>query len=193
MRFVENHDEEPAITAFPGERTKWAATIAATMPGLRFFHEGQFDGRTVRLPVQLGRPRAVEADPDLLEFYRRLLDVLQLPALRDGRYHVIDVEPIPAADGNQDESFWHVLAYRWDHAETGTVVAVIANLSGEEARARVPLSALSLAGRTVDVVDLLNDRHAPMSGDELIDEGLFVTLPAHGVRVISFHVRDPNP
>jgi glycosidase len=45
-RFLENHDEPRAATAFSAEVHKAAAVITFLSPGLRFFHQGQFEGRT---------------------------------------------------------------------------------------------------------------------------------------------------
>ena len=63
VRFVENHDEprsgRPCSTPGPARA---AAVTALTLPGVALLHEGQADGRTVRVPVTLGR-RPVEA-PD---------------------------------------------------------------------------------------------------------------------------------
>jgi len=52
-RFIENHDEMRSATAF-GERLRAAAVVMSTLPGLRFFQDGQFGGCRARVPVQLG-------------------------------------------------------------------------------------------------------------------------------------------
>ena len=55
VRFIENHDEPRAAAAFSPAKERAAAVTIATLPGARLFHEGQFEGRKVRLPVFLGR------------------------------------------------------------------------------------------------------------------------------------------
>src|SRR5947207_14609849 len=55
LRFIENHDEPRAATVFSAAKERAAALTAATLPGMRLFHEGQFAGRKVKLPVFLGR------------------------------------------------------------------------------------------------------------------------------------------
>ncbi len=55
LRFLENHDEPRAAAAFDPEKERAAAVVTSTLPGARMFHEGQFEGRKVRLPVFLGR------------------------------------------------------------------------------------------------------------------------------------------
>ena len=55
VRFIENHDEPRAAAVFTPEKERAAAVLVATLPGAKLFHEGQFEGRKVRLPVFLGR------------------------------------------------------------------------------------------------------------------------------------------
>ena len=64
-RFLENHDEPRAAATFPPDMHEAAAVITFLSPGLRFFHQGQFEGRTkrisphlVRAPARAGRPAA---------------------------------------------------------------------------------------------------------------------------------------
>ncbi len=73
IRFVENHDEPRAAAAMPADRHRAAALAVATLPGAKLWHEGQFEGRRVRLPVQLARRPAEPVDRDIRSFYRELL------------------------------------------------------------------------------------------------------------------------
>ncbi len=79
VRFLENHDEPRAAT-MPAARHRAAALAVATLPGATLWHEGQFEGRKVKLPVQLGRRPEEPVDAELREFYRGLLRVA-----REGR------------------------------------------------------------------------------------------------------------
>lgn len=53
-RFLENHDEPRAAAAFPPEMHEAAAVLTFLSPGLRFFHQGQFEGRTKTHLAPLG-------------------------------------------------------------------------------------------------------------------------------------------
>ena len=54
-RFLENHDEPRAAATFaPGQHAA-AAVLTFLSPGLRFFHQGQFEGRLKRISPHLGR------------------------------------------------------------------------------------------------------------------------------------------
>jgi hypothetical protein len=53
-------DERRAAATFPDDRHEASATIRFLSPGLRFFHQGQLQGRTKRISHHLGRgPDAV--------------------------------------------------------------------------------------------------------------------------------------
>ncbi|HEU4391545.1 MAG TPA: alpha-amylase family glycosyl hydrolase, partial [Blastocatellia bacterium] len=54
-RFLENHDEPRAATTFLPEVHEAAAVITFLSPGLRFFHQGQFEGRKKRISPHLVR------------------------------------------------------------------------------------------------------------------------------------------
>ena len=54
-RFLENHDEPRAASIFNWPQHRAAAAITFLSPGLRFFHQGQFEGARMRVPVHLCR------------------------------------------------------------------------------------------------------------------------------------------
>ena len=56
LRFIENHDEPRAASVFGSAKGAAAAVVVATLPGARLFHDGQLEGRKVKLPVH-ARPQ----------------------------------------------------------------------------------------------------------------------------------------
>ena len=54
-RFLENHDEPRAAATFSPDVHEAAAVITFLSPGLRFFHQGQFQGRRKRISPHLVR------------------------------------------------------------------------------------------------------------------------------------------
>ena len=48
-RFMENHDEPRAAATFQPGQHQAAAVLTYLSPGLRFFHQGQFEGRRKRI------------------------------------------------------------------------------------------------------------------------------------------------
>jgi len=208
MHFIENHDEDPAVSAFPPNRLMMAATLTATLPGLRFFHEGQLDGRTVRLPVQLGRPAAAALPADLAAFYERLFALLHEPLLRDGEFIRL-IARRDAGEGREHHGVVaeNVLAHAWLGRWCDPIVVVVANVHDAPASVRVELNLLPIGGREVAIADALapgalgrtiardasrgygSDLAFPSdrviaSGDDLLARGLAISLPGWGSRVV---------
>lgn len=173
-RFVENHDEPRAAAAF-GPRLQAAAVTTFCAPGLRLFHEGQLEGRQVRVPVQLLRRPEEEVDPAVAEFHRRLLSVLQRPAFKEGAFQPVDVRQA----GEDDHTNQSMVAATWRARYQGdprTYLAV-SNLAATKGYARIPLDPArfgeEVSYRLFDHVDAqVYDR----AGTELVGPGLFVAL-----------------
>src|SRR5215471_4871264 len=79
VRFIENHDEPRAAAIFSCGKEEAAALTAATVPGARLFHEGQFGGRRIRPPVFLGRRPEEGLNAELESFFERLLAAIDDP------------------------------------------------------------------------------------------------------------------
>ena len=176
-RFVENHDEERAAAAF-GPRARAAAVLSFGAPGLRLFHEGQLEGRRVRIPVQLLRRPDEPADSDLMAFYERLLAALQHPLLKEGVHHPVEVRQA----GPDDHTNAWMVAGRWRGRRENEPRAflVVANLAATKGYARIPLGALGVrADRRYRLADHVDGSSYEREGGELVDPGLFVALEAH--------------
>ena len=52
-RFMENHDEQRRAVVFPNERLAADGTLLGTLPGIRFYHQGELEGRRIHLPITL--------------------------------------------------------------------------------------------------------------------------------------------
>jgi hypothetical protein len=176
IRFLENHDEARAAETVPGARGRAAAVAVATLPGATLWHDGQFEGRRVRLPVFLARFPEEPADADLAEFYRGLVAVAG--SVRQGEWRLLDAHGWP-----DNPSHREILAWAWHDERPRTVVTV--NYSDRPAQARVELPWPSLAGRTWQLTDLLDGRIFEREGDELAGSGLYIDLPAWGSHVVT--------
>jgi hypothetical protein len=171
-RFLENHDEPRAASVFP-TGIHWAAGLIAYLtPGLRFFHEGQLEGRRTKVPVHLGRRPAEPVDEALALYYQRLLDCLLLDALREGSWRLL--ECAPAWDGNNTNG--QFVAFSWEGA-AGQRVLVAINYGPLQGQCYVRLPFADLAGRQF----LLRDRMSPVryerDGNDLAGRGLYLDLP----------------
>ncbi|MFI6437885.1 alpha-amylase [Streptomyces sp. NPDC050759] len=177
VRFLENHDEPRAAATLPGDRGRAAAVAVATLPGATLWHEGQFEGRRVRLPVFLSRRPEEPVDEPLRDFYGRLLPVAA--AVRRGDWRLLTPTGRPDNDTHRD-----LLAWTWTHADARHLVVV--NDSDRPARARLPLPWDDLRGRVCRATDLLTGEVYDRDGDELADCGLFVSLGGWGYHVLKW-------
>lgn len=183
--FIENHDERRAVDAFGREKTKAAAVLIATLPGLRLFHEGQFEGRRTKLPVQLGRLPVEKRDVSLEHFYRQLLNVAGGNPFHDGDWRLLDPHIAWPSNG----SFRNIIAYTWTVAGKVAVLTAV-NLGARRSQARVPLTWPGWAGRTWALRELLDQGPARPAvyrrdGDRLLSEGLFVDLEPYAYHLLS--------
>src|SRR5262249_41279778 len=99
VRFLENHDEPRAASEFPWPQHEAGAIVPYLSPGMRFFHQGQFEGARLRVPVHLCRGAVESADQEVAAFYAKLLQVLKATgAFREGAW--LQIHPQPAWPGN---------------------------------------------------------------------------------------------
>ena len=178
LRFIENHDEPRAGAVFAGGRDRAAAVAIGTLPGATLWHDGQFEGRRVKLPVFLDRRPDEPVDADLRGFYHRLVD--GSAAVRHGDWTVLDCHGWPDNPTHHD-----LLAWAWTGPEHGDVPhhVVVVNLSGHPCQARIPLP--SPRGGRWRLTDLLVGAGYEREGDELVDPGLYVALPPWGAHVFT--------
>src|SRR5262249_9779353 len=108
-RFLENHDEPRAAATFPPGIHEAAAVITFLSPGLRFFHQGQLEGRTKRISPHLLRAPADPATPTLLAFYDRLLALLRQPVVRQGQWQLLPCTPAWEGNATWDD----VMVFAW--------------------------------------------------------------------------------
>jgi hypothetical protein len=171
-RFLENHDEPRAAATFSPEIHQAAAVITFLSPGLRFFHQGQFEGRRKRISPHLVRAPLEPTDQALQQFYNRLLSVLRLPAVRNGRWQLL--ECVPAWDGNWT---WDgFLAFAWQDP-TGQRVLVTANYAANQGQCYVRLPFPDLGGRSVRFKDLMGPASYDRAGNDVVAGGLYLDLP----------------
>jgi WD40 repeat protein len=150
-----------------------AAAVALTLPGFRLFHQGQLEGRRLRLPVQLGRRHPEPAEPGVQSFYRRLLAELSDPVFHDGEWRLL--EPREAWSGNS--SYQNFVAYSWIRGDEYRLVIV--NIAPDKSQCHLPVGFPALAGEIWELRDMLSDRQYPRSGEELQSPGLYLDLEGY--------------
>ena len=188
VRFLENHDEPRAAAAFPWDVHQAAAVLTYLTPGLRFFHEGQAEGRRIRAYYPL--------EPCCGRGCRR----------RRQRFL-----PAPAGLAATTRRFGTASGACWNRAKPGRATrrgtalsALPENREGErllgvvnfqptqgQCYVRLPFS--DLAGGLHDLRDVLGPSRYARGGDDMLGRGLYLDLPAWEFHLFSIEMADrPN-
>lgn len=173
LRFLENHDEPRAAAAFFTGKHQAVALVTSTLPGARLFHEGQFEGRKVRLPVFLSRRPQESADPSLQQFYGKLLKAIDSRVFRDGDWGLCERAGWP-----DNASFQGLVAWSWRREPDKVLIAV--NLSERPVQARVFVGWPDLGAANWLLTDSFSGHRYERAGEDLLRFGLYVELPAWG-------------
>jgi glycosidase len=177
-RFLENHDEPRAAATFSDEVHRAAAVITYLCPGLRFFHQGQFEGRRKRISPHLIRAPEEPVNVALKTFYSQLVEILRRPILQEGRWQLL--ECVPAWDGNPGSD--NFIAFAWqDISDTRLLAAV--NFAAQRSQCYVRLPFSDLEGRAWNLRDLLGDAVYERDGNDLQSRGLYLDVPPWGFHV----------
>jgi hypothetical protein len=169
VRFIENHDEPRAAATFPDGKGRAAAVAILTLTGARLLHEGQFEGRKVRLPVFLARFPAQSVDQDLTAFYRHLLQETHRDVFRGGEWRLCESSGWP-----DNQSCQNILTWCWRRNNERYLVVINFHNQAAQGRVRVPWD--ELREKEWRLSDVLSDETYDRSGSEMREAGLYVDL-----------------
>lgn len=177
-RFLENHDESRAANTFKPIQHKAAAVITFLSPGLRFFHQGQLEGRKKRISPHLVRAPKEPVDEVIQQFYTELLNVLKQPVFKDGQWQLL--ESTPAWDGN--ESHHNFIPFYWKLSKDQRALVVV-NYADHNSQCYVPLPLFDQGSQTWRLKDLMSPAEYDRNNSDLTTKGLFLDLPPWGYHV----------
>ena len=170
--FLENHDEERAAAAFPDDQHQAAAVITFLSMGLRFFHQGQLEGKKKRISPHLGRGPKEPVNEKLKAFYDQLLSLLRRPVFRLGSWNLL--EATEAWEGNGSTDNYICFAWEGDHEK----LLVVVNYAPHNSQCYVRLPFTDLAQKTCQLQDLFTGTVLQRPGDDLLTKGLYLDEPA---------------
>lgn len=176
-RFIENHDEPRAVTAMGRDKALAAATVVATLKGMRLFHDGQMKGCRIKLPVQLSRGPDEPGDPEVVEHYQKLLTATRHPAFHGGEWTLLEASA--AADG--DRSANNMLCWCWRQGRQMKLVVV--NYTDTESRGKIKLPASGSGD--IQLTDEITGETYNRSLSEMKETGLFVELGPFKTHLLS--------
>jgi len=182
-RFLENHDEPRAAATFPATIHRAAAIITFLTPGLRFFHQGQLEGKKVRISMHLNRGPAEPIDRAIADFYSALLRQLRDPCIRNGNWQLLNYRR--AWDSNPtSEAF---IAFSWTNSPAERRLVAV-NYSDHQSQCYVEIPWQGMDGRTVWLKDGVSNAMYDRPGSDLVTKGLYLDLPAWGYHVFTIRV-----
>ncbi|MBO0799262.1 MAG: alpha-amylase, partial [Blastocatellia bacterium] len=184
VRFLENHDEPRAAAIFSPGQYEAAALITYLSPGMRFFHQGQFEGRKKRISPHLVRGPVEPINQELERFYSRLLDLLHQPAIRDGHWQLLDC--VPAWEGNWTWDCF--LAFAWQN-DRGDRLLLTVNYAPNQSQCYVRLPFADLENRQWRFEEVLSREDGfDREGNDLSTRGLYIDAPPWKASVLSLKV-----
>lgn len=179
LRFIENHDEERAITILGKEKSKAAAIIISTIMGMRFYHDGQFEGKKIKLPVQLRREPDEQLNQEIYDFYNNLFSVVKEDVFKKGEWSLLTPETSWA--GNV--TFNNIIAWQWILDKEKRIVIV--NYSNTASTCRLKLDVREYP-ELFELKDLLNNQDYLRSAEEVFHTGLYIELKPWHAHIFNY-------
>ena len=159
-RFIDNHDEQPSLSAFGRQKSMAAAVVVSTIKGLRFYNDNQLEGIKVRVPLQLNELYERVPDQEVKKFYAKLLKITDHPAFHGGEWALLDVRPC------DQENTTNANMLSWSWAQRRTLKVVVVNYSPEASCGVVNVNIKS-EGETTALFEELSDRFFSFKSEEL--------------------------
>lgn len=169
IRFLENHDEERILTVIGKEKSKAAAIVISTLQGMSFYNDGQFEGKRIKLPVQLIREPEENVSTEIQSFYFKLLKLCSSEVFKNGTWYLL--KPISSWDNNF--TYKNILAWEWQLRDERRIVIV--NYSEIHSSCRIKLDVTGYHEELI-FCDLLNDVNYVRSAEEIYVLGLYIEL-----------------
>lgn len=170
LRFIENHDEERACVVFGRKKSQAAGIVAGTVPGLRFFYDGQLEGRRIRTPIHLRREPKEPPDVETADLYQRLLRFSHSTVLHEGKWTLLKSEPA----WERSETYLGVLAWLWQYGKCWKLIIVNYSMLRSQAYVRIP--EISKDHPFLQLRETLTDVVFDRPGCEIAEKGFYVDL-----------------
>lgn len=178
-RFIENHDEKRSLALFGKERVKAASVIISTLQGMHFYYDGQFEGKKIKLPLQLGREPVEQVNGCIQKHYDKLLSITGSVIFKYGEWKLLE----PEKSWYNNETYTNLLAWEWRYKSERRLVVV--NYSDTLSTCWVKLD---VEGYPEEIIfeDLLQGSKYKRRGEELVRQGLYVELKPYQSHIFSY-------
>ncbi len=177
VRFLENHDELRSAAIFPRDGLLPLALMLCTLPGMRFYYQGQLEGRKIRPLMPLGRVKEEMDDPEVCRMYETVSRLANEELLHRGNWKLL---PIESAG---DASHGALIAYSW--TLEGNARVIVLNLSSAPAQGKVRISQDLPASPRLIFSDTLTGKDCAWDRSEIQNQGLYVRLEGNRAHAFS--------
>src|SRR5689334_7540085 len=171
-RFLENHDEPRAAVEFPPAKHEAAAILTFLSPCLRFFHQGQFEGKLKKISPHLVRGPIEPVNSHLKQFYNKLLSLLKEPIFHGGSWALLSALPL---NGDNDSNNRYI-GFAWLRT-TNEKALVIVNYSPFPSQCFMKIPFVDLSGKFWKLTDQFTGVTYERDGNELLSGGLYLDEP----------------
>ena len=177
-RFIENHDDNRAVSMFGGniKRTDITALATYTLPGMKFYFQDQWYGYRNKLDVHLRRSKAESKSIEAMGFYKIMFNFINDNIFRNGDFTYLN------ASG---DTAWRLIAYRWRDNMSNNKMLVVINYSDQTGSGRVKISDISGSG-TIKLKEILSGVTYERNRDELRNNGLFVIINDFSAQIFKY-------
>jgi len=176
LRFIENHDEKRAAAVFDNEKSKAACLLMLLASGTHLVHQGQMEGLTKKLPVQLIRMPKEEINWEIFLFYEKLL--LNLKTISEADSQWVFRQTFPAWEGSS--TFRNFFVFSNANSYLATI-----NYSQTQSQCYVSFNPGDFKAKNVIIKDLLGSAEYTRSKNEINSRGLYLDMPANGLHLFS--------
>ena len=170
IRFIENHDEERAGKVFGTEHQKSALLTILSLPGASLIHEGEIEGKKIKVPVQLSRRPEEPINKDIQNYYLNLLKIISEEEFHGGKYRLYHQRS--AWEGNY--TYTNYLIWSWSSEKNFYLVVI--NFSPFRSQCYVTLPSEEVDNQNCTLVDLIGPNIYERDGCVLCRQGLYLDL-----------------
>ncbi len=172
MRFLENHDELRAVEKFGIKESLAAAVLVTTIEGMRLYFDGQFSGKHIKVPIQLGREPEEKTNVLVKQYYDKILNVTKENIFNEGDWQILNAMPV----SENNFSFENILAWQWKLGDEVRIIVI--NYADCTSQCRLKFCVASSRSEIL-LIDLLNEVKYLRAIDEINTVGLFVELKSY--------------
>ena len=179
VRFIENHDEKRAASKFGRQASLAAALLISTIPGMKLYFDGQFEGRKIKLPVQIGKEPVEKESKTVKDFYNKILKITKNKIFSEGNFLQLNV--IQASPNNFSSE--NIFAWLWKLKSEYRLIVI--NFSEVASQCRIKID-LNTSLNEIILEDELKNMSYRRSAVEIRNPGLYVDLKSYCSHVFAF-------